>query len=177
MIGKKVVGLILIACITLGIIAGCTKFKDETDEDSEIELEDLVGEIYEGIEVPQYETIQLNEENFEYFAFIPYEQDIKAVAADALVNIEAHSLVLIYTEKDNALDLATKIFENANPNKWLCVGAEQVNVAYSNHYVMLVMSSEDLAESITNNFELVVNKLYDGNVTVLSADNTIREFE
>lgn len=175
--GKKVLGILIIISVTLGIIAGCSRLgKDEEETDES--LIDLTNSLCDGVSnLPQYEAVALDKNNFEYFAFVPYAQGYEAVAADALVNIEAHSLVLIHLNEDNTKELAEKILANANPNKWLCVGAKKVNVAYSSHYIMLVMSSDELTNALTENFKLMCHKLYDGEVTVLSADNNIREFE
>ncbi|MDO5442007.1 MAG: hypothetical protein Q4F55_05595 [Bacillota bacterium] len=175
--GKKVAGILIIAAITLMLIAGCSKMDSEDSGEDDTLLIDLANNLCDGVDVPEYEAIALDKSNFEYFAFIPYEQGIEAVAADALVNIEAHSLVVIRTESDNASSLAQTVFEKANPNKWLCVGAEKVNVAYTNHYIVLVMSREDIADDIISNFKTQSHKLYDGEVNVLSAVNNIREFE
>ena len=121
-----------------------------------------------------YEVVPLDETTFEFATFIPYADGLSAVQADALVNITPHSLVVIKVDNGSAADLANDVFKNANPNKWLCVGSDIVKVANSDHYVVLVMSFEDIADAVVKNFETVAANLNDGGVTVQSRENTIR---
>lgn len=150
--------------------AGCSGDASESSVVN-LSLGEIVEELCKGVDVPPYDTVQLDTENFEYFAFVPYEDGISAVAADALVNITPHSVVLIHTENGNGGDLAGKIIKNADPNKWLCVGSEAVRVAYTDHYVVLVMSYEDIADDITENFKKLANELDGVDATVLVATN------
>lgn len=88
--------------------------------------------LYDNVDVPPYETVRLDSSNFEFFAFVPYDDSLSAVAADALVNITPHSVVVIRAENGNGASLVKKVVENADPNKWLCVGSLLV-VPASNH--------------------------------------------
>lgn len=120
------------------------------------ELEAMASHILEGLELPAYEITNLDAESFEYFAFVPHQEGIEAVTADALINSIAHSVVLIKMPETAAEDeintLANEIKENANPNKWICVEAEKVEVAVKENYILLVMSSADNTTNIINNF-------------------------
>ena len=69
--------------------------------------------------------IEVNDENIEGFigtADIEYKQ---ALASEPGIGSIAHSVVLLRT-KDNANieSIKTKIKENINPRKWICVEAE-----------------------------------------------------
>ena len=144
--------------LTLLIMSGCAK-ESGGDDAGPVSLEEIVEELYQGIDVPVYETVPLDPENFEYFTFIPYEDTLSAVEADALVSITAHSLVVIHTEDGNGAVLAEKVAENADPNKWLCVRADKVKVAYTSHYVILVMSDQKMADAIMENFKAMAKDL------------------
>lgn len=134
--------------------------------------EDIVEKLYLNVDVPPCETIRLDEETFEAYAFIPYEEGLTAAAADALVNITAHSVVVIRTESGNGADLAEEILAHADPNKWLCVGAETVNVAYTDHYVVLVMSEKATADAIAENFRVLAKSLDGMDMKLLTTDNS-----
>ncbi len=134
----------------------------------EIAVDVLIDRLCENADVPAYEAIPLGEKNFEFFAFAPYNSEYSAYAADALVNVTAHSLVVIKCNDDNTQKLAETIAENANIRKWLCVSAETVKVAYSDHYVMLVMSFEDTTEKLLENFKALTTEMNDGEVSVLN---------
>ncbi len=136
-------------------------------------LDEIVEALCKDVDVPAYEIIPLDKTNFEGFAFAPYSEDYQAVAADALVNITAHSLVVIKTDKSNGLDLATEIAGKADPNKWLCVGSEVVDVAYTDNYVVLIMSYKNTADDILNNFKTLAPKL-DGTEMQFFSENNSR---
>lgn len=148
----------IVLMVTLLILSGCAKESDR-DEKEPVPLEDVVAELYQGIDVPVYETVPLDPENFEYFTFIPYQENLSAVEADALVSITAHSLVVIHTEDGNGAELAEKVAEKADPNKWLCVRADKVSVAYTDHYVVLVMSDREMVEDVMENFKAMAKDL------------------
>ena len=167
------VGTIIAAvlCVTLVTLftAGCSD-----SEDSDASLSDIVDDLLDDVDVPAYEIITLDKETFSSYAFIPYEEGLDGVAADALVNITPHSLVVIHTDKSNGKELAEQIIKNADPNKWLCVGSETVNVGYTDNYIVLVMSFKDIAEDIMDNFEDIAEDLDGIEMTLLTVDNSIR---
>lgn len=151
--------LILIAAMIMTVVlTSCTKDSDE-DTIDEQSLEDVADKLCSGIDVPPNETVMLDETNFEFFAFIPYDDSLSAAAADALVNITPHSLVVIHADNGNGAELAKKVAENADPNKWLCVRAEALRVAYTDHYIVLVMSYKDIADGVIENFKEIAKDL------------------
>lgn len=142
----------VLAVIVLSVcLGGCAMNDDESAEKKPLEA--VVEDLYSGIGVPAYDTLKLDKSTFEFFTFIPYEEGLSAVAADALVNITPHSMVVIYAPAGNGAELAHHVEENADPNKWLCVKADAVRVAYTDHYVVLVMSDEVIANGIIENFK------------------------
>lgn len=134
-------------------------------------LHTIVEDLYEHVDVPPYEIIPLDEENFEYYSFIPYDESLTAVAADALVRIAPHSTVVIRADGGNGPELADRIIGNADPNKWVSVGAEIVYVAYTDHYVILVMSYQDTADDIIENFRNMTIELDGMEMALLTAHN------
>lgn len=148
-----ILAVIAVAAMT-ALLAGCTRDSADDNEgvQEEADLGTIVEKLYQDVDPPPNETINLDESNFEFFAFIPYDDSLSGAAADALVNITPHSLVVIHTESGNGAELAKQVAENADPNKWLCVRAEALRVAYTDHYVVLVMSYPDTADAIIANF-------------------------
>lgn len=162
-----------VASLTLLLIVfltGCATPAAEARPDT-VTPEEIVELLCTDADVPPYETVRLDASNFEYYAFVPYDESLQAVAADALVNITPHSLVVIRAENGNASEIAANILKNADPNKWLCVGAETVNVAYTEHYVVLIMSYQDTADAITENFKTIAPDLDTGELVLLTASN------
>lgn len=134
-------------------------------------LEEIVDDLYQGVDVPPYETLSLDKKNFEHYTFIPYNDKLSAVAADALVNITPHSMVVIHAENGDGAELAEDILEKADPNKWLCVGSETVKIAYTDHYVVLIMSELDTASAIVSNFKDMAYDLDHMDIKTISVNN------
>lgn len=150
-------GIILAVAAAAAMTALFTGCAADTAHDNEggqekTDLRTITEKMYQDVDVPPNEIISLDKGNFELFAFIPYDNGLSGAAADALVNITPHSLVVIYTDSGNGAELAKQVAENADPNKWLCVRAEALRVAYTDHYVVLVMSYPDTADAIIANF-------------------------
>lgn len=142
------------------------------DSTAKLTLTEIVEKLCTGIDVPPYETVSLNETDFEYFSFVPYADGLTAVAADALVNITPHSLVVIHDDNGNGTEIAKKVAENADLNKWLCVGSEAGNVLYTDHYVVLIMSEKVTVDAITKNFSALSNNLDGMSPGTLSLTNS-----
>ncbi len=142
-------------CLTL---VGCkdTETKDVKEKNIEGTLPEIMEKLYEGIpeeELPMIvENIELNSENFEYYAFadVKYKE---AIASESMTGATAHSVVLIRLEDSNDAEKAVSdIKEKADPRKWICVEAENTYVLSKGDLVVLIMSNE-LAPKIKENFE------------------------
>lgn len=170
---KELAAAAAICTLAAGVLAGCA-LSGSKDTIEDTTSEDMVKILCEGIELPAYEVIKLDSANFKAFAFTDPADGLTGVAADALVNITPHSLVVLHSEDGNAQELAKRIFDAADPNKWLCVGSEMVEVGASDHFIMLVMSDEDITEAITANFANWAYEGNDGEAVFYSKENTIR---
>lgn len=159
---RKLIPLLLV----LVVLAGCTGKGPNDIVPSDAAMPEIIGLLCEGVDVPAYEATELTKDNFEYFAFVPYADDLTGYQADALINAIPHSLVLVRSENGDAADIAQKMLDNADARKWICVSADVKQTAYTEHYVVLVMSSAEVVEGVIANFEAAVN---DGAVTTLDA--------
>lgn len=152
---KKKIFAILLCLVSIFMVTGCG------DKMTHIEgkLEELMTKVYDGIkeeELPMMlQNIELTEEDIEYFIGT---KDIKwkeAIASESGIGSIAHSVVLIRMDKDVSQkdidDAKTKIKENANPRKWLCVEAENVSVESNGDLIILIMSDAK-AETLKTNF-------------------------
>lgn len=152
--------------LILVLLAGCSGKVSDGTTSSDATMPEIIDLLYKGVEVPAYEAIELTEENFEYFAFIPYTNELTGYQADALINSIPHSLVLIRSENGDTADIAQKMLSSADARKWICVSADLKQTAYTEHYVILIMSTAEIVEGVIANFETAVN---DGEVTTLDA--------
>ena len=151
---KKILCLFSILLLSLTVV-GCGTKKEET-KNVEGTLPEIMEKLYEGIsedEMPMMvQNTELNEENFQYYAFadVKYKE---AIASESMNGSIAHSVVLIRLENASDADSIVKeIKEKADPRKWLCVEAENVYALSKGDLVVLIMSNE-LAPKIKANFE------------------------
>ena len=147
---RNILGIMGVLVIAL-MLVGCGKEENVTGSVTEI-----MDKLYAGIkdeEKPMMLTnMELNEENFESFAFVKDVKYKEAVASESGVGSIAHSVVLIRLENSaDANKLVNDIKANANPRKWICVEAENVIVKAKGDLVVLIMSNE-LASRIEENF-------------------------
>lgn len=139
----KRISLFALACLSLVGLTGCGS------ENIEGKLEDLMTSIYSSIpedERPMLMNTTIDEENIESFlgtSDIEYEE---AVASEPMMGSIAHSVVLLRT-KDNAdvEAIKTKIKENVNPRKWVCVWVEEEDVIVKNrgNLIILIMVEDE----------------------------------
>ena len=152
---KKKIFAILLCLVSVFAITGCGNKMARVEG----KLEDLMTKVYDGIkeeELPMMlQNIELTEEDIEYYIGT---KDIKwkeAVVSESGVGSIAHSVVLIRMDENASQkdieDAKTKIKENANPRKWICVEAENVFVESNGDLIVLIMSDAK-AETIKTNF-------------------------
>ncbi|MGM9521449.1 MAG: hypothetical protein ACI3VB_03110 [Oscillospiraceae bacterium] len=129
---------------------------DEPDapEDSSGQLSDIMSTILDGVEnLPAIQDIPLDSSNFEFYAFVPYDSDYNGLASEAMMNAIAHSVVLVQVpDGTDAEAVAEEIEANADPRKWICVEAEKTVVSVNGSLILLVMSTESIADAVTENF-------------------------
>lgn len=153
----KKLSLLLVVCVGLFVITGCgTKEKNV-----EGTLEEIMTKVY--AEVPEDQrpmmlmNTEVNAENIEYYlgaADIEYES---ALASESGVGSIAHSVVLVRT-KDNAdiESIKTKIKENVNPRKWICVGVEKDDViveSKGNLIALIMVEDQTTRETLKKGFD------------------------
>ena len=118
-------------------------------------LEEIFTIIQTGVEnLPEVAYTQLNADNYQYYLFVDPIEGAEALAGDAIINAIPHSAVLLRVpEGVDAAAIAKEIEDNANLNKWICVGAEKKIVKVHGNTILLVMSYTDTADAIAANFD------------------------
>lgn len=152
----KLVKTLLVSFSALALLFGLTACgKNENVSGT---LEEIMEKVY--ADIPEDErpmmlmNTELTDENVEYYlgtADIKYEE---AIASESGVGSIAHSVVLVRVSDDADIEgIKTKIKENVNPRKWICVEAETVKVESKGNLIILIMSSSDNAEKIEKSFK------------------------
>lgn len=153
---KKAVYLCMAFLSFLLVLTGCGKRATTIDG----KMEDLMAKLYDGIDendLPMYlGNITLTDESLSNYIGTSDIKWKEAIASESSVGSIAHSVVLIrMDDKATSKDIEeakNKIKESVNPAKWVCVEAEKVYVESNNNLIVVVMTFEDIADPIKNNF-------------------------
>lgn len=153
---KKVIYLCMISLSFLLVLTGCSK-KTAVIEGK---MEDLMAKLYNGIDendLPMYlENITLTDESLSNYIGTSDIKWKEAIASESSVGSIAHSVVLIrMDDKATSKDIEeakNKIKESVDPAKWICTEAEKVYVESNNNLIVVIMTFEDIADPIKNNF-------------------------
>ena len=153
---KKIIIAVAIIVLIALIIGAVFLLKREKNVEGT--LEEIMTKIYAGIsedELPMMlGNIEVTSDNIENYVGTSDIDFKEAIASESAVGSIAHSVVLIrLNDASKANETVKKIEENANPMKWICVGASDVIVKSKGDLVILIMSNEDLAPRLDTNFE------------------------
>ena len=161
--GSKIVMVVVavLAVIAIVVIAMNSKPKSNLDPITSAEdLTALVDKIYEGVEIEMpmvmsqaldvtqadmvnYMTGLENGENLEY-----------VVVSEPLMSSQAYSLILAKVKEGvDPSKVAQEMNENINERIWICVTAEKIYATNSGDVVCLVMSNEETAKAVYENFK------------------------
>lgn len=149
---KRITALVL-ASVMLLALAACGGTKQE-NPGADMPVLDVLTEIMSSVETEfMAENMMLDEENFEYFAFIPYKDGFEAAVNESMIGAIAHSVVLVRVpDGEDAGAVADEIKANADPRKWICVEAEKTEVLQAGNLVLLVMSATTVADAVISSF-------------------------
>ena len=120
---------------------------------------EIVQKMYEGFgedELPMLESRELTKEELEYNLGLT-ELDFKeGVVNEPMMGSIAHSVVLVRMKE--GVDVAATVADikaKVNPRKWVCVEAETVLVESKGDIIVLVMSNNDTATRLMDNFKKI----------------------
>ena len=134
---KKISLLFMLIVLTLSL-TGCG------NKNVEGSLEDIMTKVYQDIpdeERPMGLTnTEVTDENVEYYlgtSDIEYES---ALASESMIGSIAHSTVLVRVKENSDIEsVKTKIKENVDPRKWICVGVEEDDVIIKNKGDLIIV--------------------------------------
>ncbi len=157
---KKLLSIVLALGLVLGFSA-CAAAGSGTGETTgeSMTLDEIMDAILDGVEnLPESESVELSGDKWATYAFIAPPDGAEGLASEALMSPSAHSVVLVRVpEGADAVQVASDMEANANPNKWICVSAEKTIVSRHGNTIMLLMSYEELADAISENFDNLFN--------------------
>ena len=153
----KKFSFVLLLLLSVGLLTGCDSKKEKNVEGT---LEEIMSKVYE--KVPEDDrpmaltNIEVNEENIVTFlgtSDIEYES---ILASEPMVSSIAHSVILIRTKEGADVGaIKTKIKENINPRKWVCVWVEDDDVIIDSKgdlIIVIMVEQEEIRTLIQEGF-------------------------
>lgn len=176
-----VIALIVVIAVVIAVVMNLNKGAKKDDESTKPEgvsanqgesketsnlriandedLEDLIEEIYDGVDdLPALQTqvIDVADEDYvQAFTGLENGEDLEyLVVSEPLINARAYSLVIAKVQDGvNANKIAEEMNEKIDQRKWICVSAEKVYSTSSGDIVFLVMSDEETAKPVYDKFK------------------------
>ena len=149
--------LLLVVCTSVLSLTGC---KGQNVEGT---LDEIITKIYADIpsdEMPMVDNIDVLEmvpDNIEYYigtTDIEYEE---ILASEPMMTSVAYSVVLVRMKDGADIEAAkTKIAENVNPRKWVCVEVPEEDVIVKNKgdlIILIMVENETTREKIEKGFD------------------------
>ena len=140
----KKLGFLLITLILVFTLTGCG------NKNVEGSLDEIMTKVYQDIKEDERPmglmNTEVTDENIEYYlgtSDIDYES---ALASESMVGSIAHSTVLVRVKENADIEaIKTKIKENVDPRKWICVGVEKDDVIVQNkgNLIILIMVEDE----------------------------------
>lgn len=164
---KKLIPIILLVIAAIIVVVlivtkagnNLGKVKLETSDD----IENMLNTIYSSIntEIPSVETTKIDvtdEMQVSSFTGLTSNKDVKELTISMpLINAQAYLLSVIKVDKNADIEkLKQEIYDNINMRMWVCVSAEKLYITNYNDIIFVVMSSEEWAKPVYDEFKKFV---------------------
>jgi len=131
--------------------------KDNNKQDAkDKDLLDIIKKIYEikdpGLRLDNKSVDLSNADSVKYYTGLSDSSKVKNIAAsEAMILSHAYSLVLVQlNDAGDAEKVAKDMLNGIDTRKWVCVGADDLQVVSHDDVIMLFMVSSTLEESVTS---------------------------
>lgn len=165
---KKIVSILLVLG-SLFMFTGCEKETNvDNNNDNQVQTPEtnltltpteIVQKMYEGFnddELPMLESRDLVAEELEYNLGLTELDFQEGIVSEPMIGSIAHSVVVVRVNEGVDIDATVAdIKAKANPRKWVCVEAESVLVESKGDIIVLVMSNNDTATRLMENFKKI----------------------
>ena len=163
---KKIVSILLVIG-TLFMFTGCGKETTPDNNDNNqnqtpttnltLTPTEIVQKMYEGFgedELPMLGDRELVAEELEYNLGLTELNFKEGVVNEPMMGSIAHSVVVVRVNEGVDVEATVAdIKAKVNPRKWVCVEAETVLVESKGDIIVLVMSNNDTATRMIDNFK------------------------
>lgn len=155
--------IVLVGIIVCGLLLNKGKQPKERKLQTVEEMQSMLNTIYSSanIELLNLETssIDINDEMMiSSFTGLKSNTDVEEVVVSApLMNAVAYSLAIVkVNEKADIEQMKQEMLDNIDMRRWICVSAEKLYITNYENIIFLVMSSEEFAKPIYEDFKKFV---------------------
>lgn len=158
---KKIICLLLCALLLAGAF-GCRKKQTSPAKDQAVSgtLTEIFARIYENadLELPKLAETEITKENMRVFLGTDSFSFTEGLASEAMVSAIPFSVCLLRLPEDaDVAAVKQAIKDNANPNKWICVGVDESNVIVDSIGNLVILIMADGAAEIHRSFLLLAD--------------------
>ncbi len=120
---------------------------------NEMSLEEIISNLTKDLEMPMTENMNVEKDWYPSYVFVDYIDGSEALANESLMSSVAHSAVILRLPEGSDIEkIRAELEKNADPVKWVCVGAEKKEVVSNGNHILLVMSFEDITDKVVERF-------------------------
>lgn len=154
---KKAIALLMSVILAAGMFAGCSGKGTADGKEKKLEgtLSEIIDKIYAeketGLSLQTTEIDITNPDSLKYYTGLSNADKItEAAASEAMMSAQAYSLVLVRVkDSKDAEAVADEMEKGIDQRKWICVGADDLEVETYGDIVLLVMVDTGLKDTVT----------------------------
>ena len=163
---ETVITIIVILAIVAIIVGGYFAIKARSGEKKELklqtteEMKSMLDTIYssEKVQLPNLETAVIDVSDTmqvtTYTGLKSNENVEELVISVPFINSQAYSLALVkVSEKADIEKMKKEMLDNIDMRRWICVSAEKLYITNYENIIFLVMSSEEWAKPVYDEFK------------------------
>lgn len=152
---KKIIMSCMAVLMAFSLVACGTAAKETVSKGPEGALSDIIDKIYEvkdtGLGLVTTDLDLTDAEGVKYNTGISDVSKIKEAAiSEAMISAQAYSLILVrVNDSKDTKAVAEEMLNGVNPNKWICVSADDIQAGGAGDTIALVMTSSAFADTVT----------------------------
>ena len=167
---KQTIAIILVIAVLIIAVIGIVVATSNKNTNSEAKIE-TVGQMKSMMktinsnlkeQLPQLEIEEIDisdEELVKAYTGLQSNENVeKLVVSEPLMNAQAYSAVVLKVKPGADIEkMKQEIIDNIDMGKWICVSAEKLYVTNSDNIIFLVMSDEEWAKLVYEEFKKYVD--------------------
>lgn len=159
--------LVFISILVLVVLVGVVLFlfnnkKGTGTINSVSDIKSMIKTIYKQVDLPELATSVIdvkNEDEVTAYTGLQSNKDVEALVVSSPTMTSQAYLLSVVKVKDgaNVEKMKQEMLDNIDMDMWICVSADKLYITNSGNIIFLVMTNEEWATSVYNNFKKYVN--------------------